>query len=306
MNYNWNSIHALDGSQQKAFEELCAQLARTKTPDGATFRRKGAPDAGVECYCTLPDGSEWGWQAKYFDTLGASQWQQLDDSIKTAIEKHPSLVRYFIRKNDLSAFKRWAQGVDFYGRWMPDTPGSYNLFLGEYGWSPAFAYLQRQDEDVDDWTTPERDCPVSIRSAAYQYYRESGDFDCSVDRGYTLQLPHHEFIETLKLKWAGSGADYLDQHGKRAAFDPTAYEDGSTALLLREDLVKEYLADKELAFCWIVVGGKRVIGPDRGREYDGGLRISGAIYYTEHGPEDFVSSKYHSPADLVPKGNLPT
>ena len=61
-----------------------------------SFERKGTPDAGVECYCILKDGDEWGWQAKYFDTLGTSQWSQLDKSVKTALDKHPKLVRYFV------------------------------------------------------------------------------------------------------------------------------------------------------------------------------------------------------------------
>jgi hypothetical protein len=73
---------------------LCAQLARAESPIG--FERKGAPDAGVECYTVHPDNTEWGWQAKYFDDLGDAQWQQLDSSVKTALSKHPKLVKYFI------------------------------------------------------------------------------------------------------------------------------------------------------------------------------------------------------------------
>ena len=94
---NWTTIRALDGSQRAGFEELCAQLARTETPVDAKFNRTGNPDAGVECYCTFPGGDEWGWQAKYFvDALGGPQWTQLDRSVRTALEKHPDLARYFV------------------------------------------------------------------------------------------------------------------------------------------------------------------------------------------------------------------
>ena len=90
MPLNWNDIRPLNGSQATGFEELCAQLARVDGPETSTFVRKGAPDAGVECYCVLADGSEWGWQAKYFlNALSRDQWRQLDRSIKTALEKHP-------------------------------------------------------------------------------------------------------------------------------------------------------------------------------------------------------------------------
>jgi hypothetical protein len=93
---DWSSIRPLNGGRDKGFEELCAQLARVESPNGSTFVRKGTPDAGVECYTILDDGTEWGWQSKYIDGLGDSQWSQIDASIKTALEKHPKLVRYFV------------------------------------------------------------------------------------------------------------------------------------------------------------------------------------------------------------------
>ena len=96
MTLDWNSIRPLNGGRDKGFEELCAQLARAERPSGSTFVRKGTPDAGVECYAILSDGVEWGWQSKYVDGLGDSQWSQIDKSIKTALEKHPKLVRYFV------------------------------------------------------------------------------------------------------------------------------------------------------------------------------------------------------------------
>jgi hypothetical protein len=93
---DWKAVRPLNGSRAHGFEELCTQLARAERPADSRFERKGTPDAGVECYAVLADGSEWGWQAKYFDGLGDSQWSQLDDSVKTALAKHPRLVRYFI------------------------------------------------------------------------------------------------------------------------------------------------------------------------------------------------------------------
>lgn len=96
MAINWHQIRPLNGGQEKGFEELCAQLASAGCPPGARFTRKGTPDAGVECYAILGDGSEWGWQAKYIHDLGDSQWAQIDSSINTALQKHPKLVRYVV------------------------------------------------------------------------------------------------------------------------------------------------------------------------------------------------------------------
>ncbi len=135
-NVDWRAIRPFDGSLDKGFEELCSQLARAETPRGAQFIRKGAPDAGVECYVVLEDGTEWGWQAKYFDTLGDSQWKQLDESVETAIAKHPQLVRYYVcvpldrsdgridRKNTTkksrSAMDRWNERVAKWREWAQE------------------------------------------------------------------------------------------------------------------------------------------------------------------------------------------
>ena len=127
MNLDWKAIRSLNGSQAEGFEELCAQLARAELPSDAKFERKSVPDAGVECYCVQPDGTEWGWQAKYFDSLGSSQWSQLDHSVKTALDKHPALVRYFVCvpmdrpdariEGQKSAMQRWDEHVEKWQCW---------------------------------------------------------------------------------------------------------------------------------------------------------------------------------------------
>jgi hypothetical protein len=98
MSINWQDLRPLNSSQNTAFEELCCQLAGAEpAPHGSLFIRKGAPDAGVECYWKLPDGSEWGWQAKFFlPPPNNSQCAQVDKSVKTALDKHPQLSQYVI------------------------------------------------------------------------------------------------------------------------------------------------------------------------------------------------------------------
>ncbi|MCY3593273.1 MAG: hypothetical protein OXH32_16740 [Acidobacteria bacterium] len=96
MTLDWHNIRPLNGGRDKGFEELCAQLARFERPSGSEFVRKGAPDAGVECYAILSDGTEWAWQSKYVFKLEDSQWSQIDRSIKRALAKHPRLVRYVV------------------------------------------------------------------------------------------------------------------------------------------------------------------------------------------------------------------
>lgn len=93
---NFERIRPYRGSRNNGFEELCCQLAGLEPPsEAAEFVRKegSGGDAGVECYWRLGDGTEHAWQAKYFFKLGKSQWQQIDDSVRTALKKRSALRR---------------------------------------------------------------------------------------------------------------------------------------------------------------------------------------------------------------------
>jgi hypothetical protein len=195
---------------------------------------------------------------------------------------------YLIRTQDVDAFVNWAEGIDFWGRWMPDPPQVYQMFLGEHGWSPASRYFQQPYFGDERWTQPNHGCPVKVRTAAFEYLRETSGFDCSVDESYTLRLPASELVIGLGLRWSGNGADYLDAAGQLAAFDPTAHAVGPSALLLREDLLKVFLAREKLTICWAVLGEKCVLGAGFSPAHHASLRLSGAYMLGDKGPVGFL------------------
>ena len=127
----WDTIRPLNGSQNDGFEELCAQLAKIEQPPNGTFTRTGNPDGGVECYWTLPDGTEWAWQAKFFlSSLRTTQWRQLDHSVRTALTNRPDLVRYTICvpqdrsaakiHNRKSSMQHWEEHVAKWQDWAAE------------------------------------------------------------------------------------------------------------------------------------------------------------------------------------------
>ena len=95
---NFDRIRPHDGSRDAGFEELCSQLAALEAPPaGSTFLRKGrGGDEGVECYWEYADGTETDWQGKYLFTWDASLDSQLDELIRTALNKHPRLKKYVV------------------------------------------------------------------------------------------------------------------------------------------------------------------------------------------------------------------
>jgi energy-coupling factor transporter ATP-binding protein EcfA2 len=98
-NIKFSEIRALEGRQDKGYEELCVQLLHELS--GANLsqidRIEGrGGDGGVEAIASTESGLKIGLQTKFFSKLGASQWTQIDDSVTTAIEKHPELGRYLV------------------------------------------------------------------------------------------------------------------------------------------------------------------------------------------------------------------
>lgn len=129
MSLEWQHLRPWHGTQHTAFEELCCILAAAELPPNALrFVRKGAPDAGVEGYWILNNDDEWGYQTKFFlMPPGSTQWGELDDSVKVALEKHPRLVRYTVclpldrgdpRLEDTKHMKdRWDERVKKWQEW---------------------------------------------------------------------------------------------------------------------------------------------------------------------------------------------
>lgn len=85
----FRGIRMWEGTQARAFEELCFQL-RDPTPPDVELIKTGAPDAGLEWYWRLSHGGEAGWQVKLIDDV-KNLLDAMRRSLKAAVEKRPSL-----------------------------------------------------------------------------------------------------------------------------------------------------------------------------------------------------------------------
>lgn len=95
---NFEQIRLYDNSRNTGFEELCCQLAsfEPRSADATFFRKGRGGDAGVECFTRFADSSEIGWQAKYYFSWSSGLASDLDQSIRTALDKHPRLNEYVV------------------------------------------------------------------------------------------------------------------------------------------------------------------------------------------------------------------
>jgi hypothetical protein len=68
-----------------------------------------------------------------------------------------------IEEENIDSFMSWSKEVDFWGRWMPDPPEVYPIFLGEYGCSPSWRYIQQEYFGDERWGNPGKNCPGKVR-----------------------------------------------------------------------------------------------------------------------------------------------
>ncbi|MBC7527908.1 MAG: ATP-binding protein, partial [Chthonomonadaceae bacterium] len=198
---------------------------------------------------------------------------------------------YLLHSEDATAFIEWAKKVNFWGRWMPDQAELYDLHLGEYAWSPAFHYFDRQYYGLDGWTRPGKGCPVDVRVATHRYSQSGSDFDCSTEEGVALSLPDTVLLGALEVGWSGDYADFVDENQGIVAFDPTAREEGPTAFLVREEMLRAALDRAGLTLCWTMLGEKRILTPGAVGTWYPPLEITGVCWLTKSGLESFTKTK---------------
>ncbi|MEA5516638.1 hypothetical protein VB654_21635, partial [Nodularia sp. UHCC 0506] len=104
---NFQQIRPYNGGLTDAFEELCCQIFHRlsdnsipnfQPPQGSQFQRfRGAGgDGGVEAIWILPNCDKWAIQSKYFqkDKLETSEFNQMKNSLETAVKNHPEITQY--------------------------------------------------------------------------------------------------------------------------------------------------------------------------------------------------------------------
>lgn len=200
-----------------------------------------------------------------------------------------SLTGYLIRSQDADSFLNWAEDVDFWGRWMPESTSLHNSFLGEHAWSPSSQPSEREDHDEAGWVKPSHDCPVKVRVMASTYNPEMSSFDCSVDEGFNIRVPVVDLLNGLRIRWSGHNAEYTDGARRIIAKDPTVTAAGPDALLLRSDELQAYLAREGLTVCWTVLGEKRITASGYGSQAPiPSLRLTGACVLVNGRPTGSV------------------
>ena len=176
-------------------------------------------------------------------------------------------------------------------------PSSFRMtgtFWGEHGWASAAA--SDPDQLQIEWRYPAHTEPSLAHTLVAVCSTGFGEYDCSADPNSTpsFYLPNHDIVNGCNLRWTGMGADYNDNDSVLAAFDPSAKEAGPRGLLIRSDVLNNYLDANHLELCWVIIGEKQTTGIP-GQPH-GRLEFNGAYIYRDGHPNGSFGSILHQPS----------
>jgi hypothetical protein len=125
----FSDIRSFEGTQARAWEELCFQVRVAPGYGHVETRKTKAPDGGVEWYDIYEDGHEEGFQAKFNPDLEAAL-SGMRESVRTVTARRPNMSRLtFLVPYDFSDTpggrksdqERWDDAV---AGWQRDIPGA--------------------------------------------------------------------------------------------------------------------------------------------------------------------------------------
>jgi hypothetical protein len=239
------------------------------------------------------DGSHWLTLDPYY------QWAQPiplgEDPSETRRKEAWYIIHgYIVKKAHLDAVFEWAKTQDFFGRWMPESHALYEVFLGEFFWAPAYQHFNVPYYLRDGWTRGHNDCiPHEVLLAAEEYTQEDRGFDCSMDEGYSINLPSKWVADGMGLQWNGSAGHFFDSKGELAAFDPSVKNKGPGALLVNKTKFLQFLRSVDCEILWTVVGEKSDYHyGSYGDDVSGRLILNGAYIISDGKVQGVRTSKF--------------
>lgn len=165
-----------------------------------------------------------------------------------------------IDEDEFPRIYEWAAKQNFGGRWMPECSDRYEVFYQEYYWSPAYQYYDEEGltkKEIYDRKTNRFIGHAEVTSIGYLW--ETGE-DHSKEEAFYCLVPSKQLFDGMGMQHGDKEGVFMDEEGKTICFDEGAVEKTSTNLLVRKDVLMDYLARHHKRIIWYVLGEKNIIG----------------------------------------------
>ena len=177
---------------------------------------------------------------------------------------------YIVRNEHAEPLVQALSGVDFMGRWMPESQSNSSMYNKEYYWSDAYALFSRPDYYGLEWVSIDLrrlncDFNEEVLLPVKQYYSERrGDLNSwsSEVSSISWYKPCEEIFAKMRLKYiSGSNSALADSTGELVCFSNAESLDDNTGFYIRFDKLLEFLNSNGYSLIWTSLKEKRILTP---------------------------------------------
>ena len=202
------------------------------------------------------DGSKW------LTLYGMYSWKE-DPPLYTSVASSREALlwlqvrSYLIPRRDFQAFIRWAKKQDWCGRWMPEGPSTDDTYLGEWPRRRFAGSGSDGPRTIEGRHYRKGEAPTEVVPTWADYHWEG---DGSLAGGVNKVIPTSWLVRGAGFRWHAGDFAFADSSGEVVVFDPSAKEQGPSALLVREDFLRAFLDREGYSLVWTALGEKDAYG----------------------------------------------
>jgi hypothetical protein len=210
------------------------------------------------------------------------EWIQIHDEEDHAPYKliWQQIRSYLIIEREYQGFINWAKRQDFSGRWMPEPSSVYEIFEKEYYWSPAYNDVEHDCEqrvimDSDDGNE------YSVNMTCVDYLWES-EKDFSKTETISYLRPSKLIFDNLGLLSSDKEGVWVDKQGNVVCFNTSIWHGARECVLIRKDVLLEFLKASKLKIVWVAIGEKNVLRDYTRNSLYNPIEFSGFYYLDDN------------------------
>ena len=257
---------------ETCFIDFCEWRKRHLTYDA--WEKKEASEKWIEKTDNMPDPKK----VIFIKDNNGAEWLLLDGFIRWEEDTPPEedkykLTRreiwhmvksYLVHSQDYTPTLKWARQQHFMGRWMPESHNSYESFLGEYPNSKACDDIRPEANNWIGSKSYYKEFPAPLMLTDDSYLNEV-TLDCSLSSGCTIRMPSKFLVNGMKLSQIHTDGRFYDDKGNLVATPISIWRDSRlTGVVIRKDLLINFLNKNNYEIFWTFLGEKNVLPPTFG------------------------------------------
>ena len=221
---------------------------------------------------TIEDGKQWVDSEKSHPVISTQylrsngeQWVMLygyqSDKETVKQENRDRLLHYnccFVKERDNAKMRAWAAVKDFSGRNMVYHEDCIDFRWNEFPWSHAYKQLKRDEWIIENGL---QEFPCGLKLCYDEQLQEEvyGMIDEKEYHGFSAGMPCAELMETMGLYTAERGLVRRIDNDELVAVSLSVLEENGSGLLIKKDLLCDFLKQKRYRLYCFISGNKEVM-----------------------------------------------